>query len=406
MAKRKGRRRFGWVRKLPSGRYQASYLGADGLRQNAPHTFASKDEAGDWLTLREADRVRGDAPPARRGAMPFGPYGREWVDERSGLRPRTADLYRWLLVKYLDSFESVHLVDIDPAAVRRWRAKLLRGGVSATMVAKAYRLFRAIMMTAAEDDELIVRNPCRIRGAGTETPTERPVLTVAQVYALADRMPARLRVLVLLATFGSLRFGEVTALRRRDVDLDERKVQVRRAFTEVRGQGLVAGPPKSRAGVRTVSLPAAVITDLRRHLAEHTKAGNDALVFTVPNGSPVRRGNFNKVVGWRDAVAAIGATGLHFHDLRHTGNTLAADAGVSTRNLMARMGHDNERAALIYQHATAKADRLIADVLDAQVRAERTNKTTKRGRKQSTRSNSDEDDEPDEGAAGVLVPTG
>ena len=64
-------------------------------------------------------------------------------------------------------------------------------------------------------------------------------------------------------------------------------------------------------------------------------------------------------------MAALGVPGLHFHDLRHTDNTLAADMGVSLRNFMARMGHDNERAALIYQHASNKADRKVAEGLDA-----------------------------------------
>lgn len=82
------------------------------------------------------------------------------------------------------------------------------------------------------------------------------------------------------------------------------------------------------------------------------------------------------MVSWRRVVKKIGVPNLHFHDRRHTGNTLAADAGVSTKNLMARMGHDSERAALIYQHMTAKGDRLIADALDAQLRAEQENKVT------------------------------
>lgn len=63
--------------------------------------------------------------------------------------------------------------------------------------------------------------------------------------------------------------------------------------------------------------------------------------------------------------------GLHFHDLRHTGNALAARTGASTRDLMARMGHDSSQAALIYQHATSEADRAIAAALDAAVKAER-----------------------------------
>jgi len=84
---------------------------------------------------------------------------------------------------------------------------------------------------------------------------------------------------------------------------------------------------------------------------------------------PMRRSSFNPRVGWMNAVEAIGATGLHFHDLRHTGNTLAAATGVSTRGLMARMGHDSMNAAIIYQHATREADRVIADALDVRVQA-------------------------------------
>ncbi len=68
---------------------------------------------------------------------------------------------------------------------------------------------------------------------------------------------------------------------------------------------------------------------------------------------------------WMDAVGKVGATGLHFHDLRHSGNTMAAQTGTSLRDLMTRMGHDNPRAALIYQHATSDADRAIAVALDA-----------------------------------------
>lgn len=57
---RNSRRRFGWVRKLPSGRFQASYLGDDGQRRYAPDTFEREGEAGDWLTLRESEILRGE----------------------------------------------------------------------------------------------------------------------------------------------------------------------------------------------------------------------------------------------------------------------------------------------------------------------------------------------------------
>jgi integrase len=260
------------------------------------------------------------------------------------------------------------------------------------MVAKAYRLLRAVLMTAM-DDELIKRNPCRVSGAGTERPSERPVLTLEQVYALAEQMPDRQRMLIIVATFASLRFGEVTALERRDIDLARGTVCVRQAYTEVKGQGMVLGPPKSRAGLRTVSLPSAILDEIAEHMRKYTGPGRDALVFTGPKGAAIRRSNFNPLVDWRKAVATIGAEGLHFHDLRHTGNTLAASSANSTKDLMARMGHDSINAAIIYQHATAQADKAIAEGLDVRLRAVRA--STKRN-----------DEEPDDDGAGALVEAG
>jgi hypothetical protein len=75
--------------------------------------------------------------------------------------------------------------------VREWRATLLGGGVSVSVAAKAYRLLRAISMTAVEEDKILPRNPCRIRGAGGEDTAERTVLTVAQVFDLAEQAGRR-----------------------------------------------------------------------------------------------------------------------------------------------------------------------------------------------------------------------
>lgn len=68
---------------------------------------------------------------------------------------------------------------------------------------------------------------------------------------------------------------------------------------------------------------------------------------------------------------AIGADGLHFHDLRHTGNHFAASDGAGLRDLMTRMGHDSERAAMIYQHEARGADSAITRAIDAHIEAER-----------------------------------
>ena len=389
------RRRFGWVRKLPSGRYQASYIGPDGRRHTAPDTFTSQRDADRWLSHAEVLIARADWVDPERSKILLQDYAESWIKERPGLRPRTVQLYEWLLARYIaPSLGSVPLGKIDTPLVRQWRSRLLRDGVSESMAAKAYRLLRAILMTATNEDRILPRNPCQIRGAGAENHEERQALTVAQVFELASRMEdRRYRAFVLLATFATLRWGEITALRRRDIAEDASWVRVAGAFVDLPAKGLVYGPPKSRAGLRTVTIPKAIRADVLRHLEEFTGPDPDAWVFTGRRGNPLRRGCFNPSTGWKKAVAAIGYPELHFHDLRHTGNTWAASAGVSTKDLMARMGHDNERAALIYQHATSKAERTIADAL-SRLADER----------HSTKSDQDGDD--DDGAVGVLAQIG
>ncbi|WNM41855.1 hypothetical protein RMN56_11160 [Micromonospora halotolerans] len=93
------------------------------------------------------------------------------------------------------------------------------------------------------------------------------MLTLAQVFRLAGIVPPRYRALVLVTTFDCLRWGEVAALQRQDIDTAAGTIRVRQAYTELRGVGLVLGPPKSRAGRRRVSLPPAVVEVVRDHLA-------------------------------------------------------------------------------------------------------------------------------------------
>ncbi|MBM0237231.1 tyrosine-type recombinase/integrase [Micromonospora sp. ATA32] len=123
-------------------------------------------------------------------------------------------------------------------------------------------------------------------------------------------------------------------------------------------------------------MPPVVVEVVRDHLAAEVDDNADALVFTTESGRPIWRGNLNKLIDWKAAVARLGQPHLHFHDLRHTGNTLAARTGASTRDLMARMGHDSSQAALIYQHATAEADRAIAQALHEALHEDR--KTSKK----------------------------
>lgn len=359
-----GRRQFGRVRKLPSGRYQARYVGPDGLLRPAPETFRTKREADDWLADKQTEMRRGDWHDPDAGKVPFGPYALAWIAERE-LTSTTRQLYGSLLRHHLEPvFGGVNVDAISPPLVRRWRADKLASGTGPTTVAKAYALLRAILHTAVAD-QMIRRNPCMIKGASTVHTPERPTATVQEVFDLADAIQPRFRALVLMAGFLGLRWGELIGLHRRDVDLDAGAVRVRRSVAELNNGAREIKAPKSAAGKRTVSIPAAITADIRAHLERYAESGADGRVFVGAKGATPRRNHFNRL--WQKACDASGIKGLHFHDLRHTGNTLAASTGASTRELMARMGHSTARAALIYQHASADRDRLIADALSGLV---------------------------------------
>ncbi len=361
------KRRYGRVRQLPSGRWQARYPGPDGIDRPADKTFATKKDADVWLTLKEAEIRQGGWTNPDDGKVGLASYAESWIAERPGLRPKTVQLYSYLLRKHIaPHLGQAAIGDVQPGQVRNWHAKLLSNGVSAVTTAKAYRLLRAILNTAV-DDGTIRRNPCRIKGAGREDSAERPTLTVPQVYALADAVPKRYRAFVLLAMFASLRWSELCALRRCDIDLEARTVRVTRQLVILRGGGFAFGPPKSRAGARVVSMPDLIIPAVQWHLRCFTGNGDDDLAFTGPAGNPVHHSNFRRRV-WLPALKKAGLPAIHFHDLRHTGNTLAANAGATLRELMARMGHDSERAAMAYLHNSEERQRQIADALSQRAR--------------------------------------
>ena len=126
MANRDGHRRFGNARKLPSGRYQIRYPGPDGRIRTGPETYERKGDADKALVLIEAQLSSGDWTDPDRGKVKLGVYASKWITERSGLRIRTMDLYRWLLRKHIEPYlGGVPIVRLSPQMIREWRAALL-----------------------------------------------------------------------------------------------------------------------------------------------------------------------------------------------------------------------------------------------------------------------------------------
>ncbi|WP_406343710.1 tyrosine-type recombinase/integrase [Streptomyces sp. NBC_00648] len=370
MANNQGRRRrFGSVRQYRSGRWTAAYRAPDGLERRADQTFDSKRDAEVWLSQAEADLTRGTWHDPDAGAVNFREYALIWVKERR-LGPTTDELYRRLLrLHILPTFGALDLDEITPPLVRSWRSERLDTTGADTTVAKSYRLLKAVLETAVED-ELIRRNPCRIKGAGKETAAERPIATVAQVDGLADEMGPRWSLMVYIAAYGPARPEEQAGLRRPDVDLERVGVWVRTAEPELTTGRRAPGPTKSDAGRRFIVLPGFMAPHLRLHLELYAEKDPNGLLFVGERGKPFRRSTFGRK--WRKARAKVGLPdNFRFYDLRHTGHTLSTQSGATLKDTMVRAGQSSERAALIYQHSTLERQREVAAGMDARIRAER-----------------------------------
>jgi len=360
-----GRAPTGSMRKLSSGRWQVRYTGPDGVRRSAPRTFQTKRDAHSYLAQVTADISRGEWRESGHEAsvaVSFRDYTSAWLDSRKvkgrGLSDRTRGNYQDLLDRFiLPTFGPQALHTISREQVDRWYDRTAVGAPVSR--SRAYSLLRSILNTAVEDEHL-PRNPARIRGAGRAERTHqvRPA-TIQELQVLTEAMPPAYRLMVQFAAFCALRFGEVTELRRADVDTKNGVLRIRRAVVRVNEQFVVKAP-KSGAGVRDVHIPEALMPAVRQHLLEHTAPGSDGLLF--PGKRDVSQHLHAAVMAkmYYPAREAAGRADLRFHDLRHTGAVLAAQTGATLAELMARLGHSSPQAALRYQHAADGRDAVIA----------------------------------------------
>lgn len=294
----RGKRDFGTVRKRANGRWQAYYMGPDLAFHRAPSTFQAKVDAEAWLAA-ERRLIEGD----------------QW----------------------------------SPAKSRRARVR------------------RATEAFGPNAEEWLAHRELKPRTRSLyRRQLDRFLLPAFGEVSLRDitpaAMPDRLRALVLLGAWCGLRFGELTELRRGDVDLRLGVVRVRRGVVRVDGK-VTVGSPKSAAGIRDVAIPPHLMPVLEDHFARHVGLGRDALVFSSVGDSTVQVHSNTVRRHWVKARAAAGRPDLRVHDLRHTGAVLAARTGATLAELMARIGQSTPQAAMRYQHAARGRDAEIAGAL-------------------------------------------
>lgn len=378
---------FGSMDVLPSGRVRARYSAPDGRRY--ARTFPDESAARAWLTAAEADIAYDRwVPPtsehaarvaAQRDAdraMTVAEWAERWLDAGSvRWAPRTGLDHRSRLRKhFLPDLGQTLLIDVTRGDVDEWHRKLRRRA-SAGVPRPVFMTVRALFRAAVEEG-IISESPVRVRGADRHQPVRDPerdrVLDAGAVERIAAAMPDHLRLAVWLGARCGLRIGEVLALRRHDIVVEDRVIQVRRqvvAITDGRGAPLRETPPKSRASIRAIPIPASIAETLAAHLDEHAAGGARGLLFPRPGtrGRGLLHPNTLRATFAR-AVAGSERVGVVFHDLRHTCLTRLARAGATTADLMAFAGHSDAEVAQRYQHASlartgqlaAEADRLDA----------------------------------------------
>lgn len=364
--RRRTRRSFGAVRKLPSGRYQASYLDPQGQRRNAPETFTAKIDADAWLAIQRA-AIETGSWRGRDERITVGEYAKQWF-ETHPMRDRTRYQYRTVYDRWIKpTFGTTAMSAVTTVMVRRWLATFPSAKPAARK--NGYMLL-AQLFRAAVSDGILNDSPVRVKGgASYAVQREGQALTVEQVTKLADAMPKGRRMTVLLAAYCALRPGEVLGLRRRDVDTRGKVLRIRETASSRNAGAPRVGPVKTAASVRDVHYPEALHADVLEHLREHAAEGPAGHLFPSPvtPGEPLSYTGFTYV--FKAAREAVGLAEVKPHDLRHTGATLAAATGATTRELMARLGHTNPDVAMRYQHAVKARDRSIADALGAAITA-------------------------------------
>lgn len=395
MAAKASRRRFGQVTRMRSGRWQARFTvpldhpsGRGGQIVTAPHTFEpntyGREAAGDWLRAEElrlnaegaswrtlaehaeADRIR----TAAETAPTFAEYAEVWLRARKvrghPLQESTKRGYLIWLAKYVQpTFGEMPLDTITAADVVRWYEGLPHD--KGKTVRECYALAKAIMKSATAADGVLpgAVNPFTIDGAGTigkRADKRTEVIEDADLDLILATIRPEWRAMIALALGCGLRFGEIVALRRSDVDLRARPpvVRVRRAVGTGPGGKRYEKDPKSRAGIRDQRIPEAVGKVLTEHLRSYV-TGRDGLLFPGPSGDWLQPTRFRDLVGgWRDVREAAGRP-INFHDLRATGATRLAQKGAHVAEVQAFLGDSSSQAAERYVRATqSRMDDLTA----------------------------------------------
>jgi integrase len=300
---------------------------------------------------------RGTWRDPEAGRERFDEYTRRWLIWREPrLSPSTFCQYQSLVRCHLEpTFGHLQLDQIDTPTIRTWNAQLSKS--SSGVAVSAYRLLRAILNTAVDDDA-IPRNPCRVKGAGSDRAPERVPPTLEEVRALTNAMPAKLKLTVILACAFPVRKSELLGLQRCDINLLQCTISIQRQLAEVAGRPELKYRRTKNGETGIVELDPVVMVVVEQHLKRFVGPEQNAPLFPALNGQPIRPSSFWHY--WDRARKQTGLTHYHFHDLRHYAGTMLAASGASVSEIQKRGRWKSTSMPLRYQHATKERDNYLA----------------------------------------------
>ncbi|KMY23333.1 hypothetical protein ACU19_05010 [Actinobaculum suis] len=218
-------------------------------------------------------------------------------------------------------------------------------------------------LTAARKAGTLATVPALPEGAlakpGPANTGNRVTYTAAQLNALIGAAAPEYRAAIALGSYGCLRSGEIAALRRDDITENGTRIRIDEATKRGPGGKITIGPPKSRAGYRTITLPDRAAKTVVEHLQAYTPEPPSSLLWRGPMGGDYVASK-TLLRAYREACKAAGLPVGRFHDLRHSGLTLYGQAGATLADLMARAGHSDVGTVMVYQHSGRDRDSELA----------------------------------------------
>ena len=349
-----------WVKKR-GNRYHVQYRDDDGMRQ-AASTHARKLDADRALRDLQLNVDKDAGFDRKGGSLPVGEWSAQWLSTRHDIKPKTRAGYESLLQsRILPTFGTTPVNKLTPGMVDAWVTAMVDEGLSSARIRQAHQVVSAMMKSALRRG-LVGSNPAD----GTPLPAaqkrEQRFLTASELAAFAGAMPERLRASAWTLGIAGLRFGEMSALTRSDVDILRRQIEVRRSVSDVNGT-LIVGTPKN-GKTRTVAIPATLAEILNDQMLSHPHD----LIFPDTQGGMLRIPGYRKHV--MAACTEIGIDPIRTHDLRHTAASLMLAAEPDVFVAKKQLGHSSIKGTVdVYGHllpgraaeAADKLNQLISD---------------------------------------------